>query len=300
MGKASRIKGQRAAERTVTHEPAVPINWPDGHIGVEQTGDDEGECIVVTIHGTRHYLHSTTAQALSQKLEEQIVDWDEHAKANGAIGVLPGRSARSGNESQQFKSRTVAAELSRARELTKVMVRGALESLSYDGALTQDHLPFLGFVERAQAFHQGTLEMVEQGNPLAAATLLRSFAENLAVVYYIEKNPSEFDKLRPGAEQDLPMGKVVAAAQQNLPGFKDLYKRLSAMAHPSGAGAFQTLDVGEDGHFTWQSSPTFRSPDEARTILRWLEEIRELTGRVIQETAKQFDAAARARETTVS
>jgi len=88
MGKASRVKSQRVAVVTVTHEPPVPQNWPDGHVSVELTGDDEGECMVLTIHGVRHYLHSTTAYELSKKLSGRIEEWDVYAKSQGASGVL--------------------------------------------------------------------------------------------------------------------------------------------------------------------------------------------------------------------
>jgi hypothetical protein len=71
-----------------THEPDEPLNWPDGHVNVELTGDDRDECIAVTIHGVRHYLHSTTAQALSEKLIGRIQKWDTYAKSQGAPGVL--------------------------------------------------------------------------------------------------------------------------------------------------------------------------------------------------------------------
>ena len=74
-----------------THEPSEPINWPDGHvsvvrepkavssldrvklaeIAVSMTGMDEDECIVVGLAGHRHFLHSTTARALSDKLVKQ-------------------------------------------------------------------------------------------------------------------------------------------------------------------------------------------------------------------------------------
>lgn len=47
---------------TETHEPAVPQNWPDDHVGVIVTGDDRQECLEVTIHGVRHYPHSTTGE----------------------------------------------------------------------------------------------------------------------------------------------------------------------------------------------------------------------------------------------
>lgn len=198
--------------------------------------------------------------------------------------------------SRVFNAQHIADELEEARAAAKVMVRGALGALGAGRGFTLNHLPFLAFVERAQAFHQGVVAMVEAGNPLAAATLLRSFAENLAVVFYVERHPHEFHKLHPGAAQGLPMGRVVAAAQRRLPGFKQLYDHLSSMAHPSGAGAYQTFEVEDDGKFQWQSNPTFRSIDDARQFLKWLEEIRELTSSVILETASAIRNAEEERK----
>lgn len=48
MGKASRLKAERQQIKVirepvaVTHEPEVPNNWPDGHVGVALTGDNQG------------------------------------------------------------------------------------------------------------------------------------------------------------------------------------------------------------------------------------------------------------------
>ncbi len=66
-----------------THEPAIPQNWPDGHVAVALTGDDEDECIEVTIHGVKHYLHSTTARELSNMLASRIDEWNGIASESG-------------------------------------------------------------------------------------------------------------------------------------------------------------------------------------------------------------------------
>lgn len=93
MGKASRLKSERQQVKVIrepvseTHEPPVPQNWPHGHVGVTLTGNDQEECIEVTIHGVRHYLHSTTAQELSKMLSSRIDEWNETALAGGAPGV---------------------------------------------------------------------------------------------------------------------------------------------------------------------------------------------------------------------
>jgi hypothetical protein len=82
-------RGKKPAKILIreTHEPAVPQNWPDGHVAVELTGAEEAECIEVTIHDVRHYLHSTTARELSNMLLTRIEEWNEIARMGGAPGV---------------------------------------------------------------------------------------------------------------------------------------------------------------------------------------------------------------------
>ena len=63
-----------------THEPDVPINWPDGYVSSKMTGDDDDECIIVEIHGVMHYLHSTTARALQESLGKTLDEWNEFAR----------------------------------------------------------------------------------------------------------------------------------------------------------------------------------------------------------------------------
>jgi hypothetical protein len=89
MGKASRLKRQRSTVQPIgeTHEPQIPRNWPHGHVGVELTGDDQGECIEITVHGVKHYLHSTTARELSNMLLGKIDEWNSTAKAAGVPTV---------------------------------------------------------------------------------------------------------------------------------------------------------------------------------------------------------------------
>jgi hypothetical protein len=82
-----RNKSARTVVVRETHEPTVPENWPDGHVAVTLTGDDVGECIEVTIHGVKHYLHSTTARELTNMLESNLTEWNKKAKAHGAPGV---------------------------------------------------------------------------------------------------------------------------------------------------------------------------------------------------------------------
>jgi hypothetical protein len=65
-----------SADVDETHEPDVPENWPNGHVSVALTSRDVDECIEVTIHGVKHYLHSTTARALSNMLLARLDEWN--------------------------------------------------------------------------------------------------------------------------------------------------------------------------------------------------------------------------------
>lgn len=288
MGKASRLRRERSSTVSETHEPTEPIDWPDGHVRVELTGPELSECIVVTIHGVQHHLHSTTAQALNDRLTGKIEEWDAFAKSQGAAGVLP-MSEEAPAGIGPFDARVLAEDLAHAKLNTRDMVRGTLGMFGPRGELTDAHFPLLGFVERAQAFSLGTIAMVEAGNPLGAATLLRSLAENLATAFYVTTRPSELPKLQPGAEHGLPIGKVIAAAEKSLPGFKSMYDNLSAMAHPAGGGAFHTLKVADDGTFTWQSHPTFKDVSQAKEMLSLLDDLGDLSAQVIKQTVGQFE-----------
>lgn len=285
MGKGSRLRRERTSE---THEPRPLRDWPDGHVRVDLANADRDESIIVTVHDMRHHLLSTTAQVLNERLAEKIKEWDRDAKARGADGLLPPEE-RHPRGMGPFDSQVIAGELAHARVKSRDMVRGTLRMFGPHGEVTRAHFPFLGFIERAQAFHLGVITMVESGNPLGAATLLRSFAENLAVVFYVNAHPAEFEKLQPNAQHGFPMGRVIAEAEKNLPGYQSMYKNLSSMAHPSGAGAFQTLRVGEDRSFTWQSHPTFKDVADAREILKLLDELGDLIAQVIRQTAQQFE-----------
>lgn len=96
MGKASWQKRDRARDAPpngvvqLTHEPAVPLNWPEGHVGVQITDIEESECIAVTVHGVRHMLHSTTARELQKMLSERLDEWNQRTATSRSREGLPG------------------------------------------------------------------------------------------------------------------------------------------------------------------------------------------------------------------
>jgi len=88
MGNKPKPRPPRPALIRETHEPEQPSsNWPIGHAWVALTDDTHGECIVVTIHDVKHYVHSTTARELSNMLLAKIDEWNVSAHRQGAPGV---------------------------------------------------------------------------------------------------------------------------------------------------------------------------------------------------------------------
>ncbi len=189
------------------------------------------------------------------------------------------------DRSEIFDPSIIADELEHARRSGRAMLDPRMKNFFVNG-LYADDLTFLHFVERCQAFHVGAVDLVERGNPLGAMTLLRSYVENIASVFWLAKRPEDIDKLRPGAKQRLPIGQIVAHANKSLPGLKAVYAHLSDAAHPSGAGGFHTMHVGDDRSFTWQSFPTFNDVADALQLLQWTEELCAVSARIITETVE--------------
>lgn len=198
-----------------------------------------------------------------------------------------------------FDATPIENELDAARKQARDMVRGALKMFGPRGELYESHFPLMGFIERAQAFSLGAIVMIEAGNPLSAATLLRSLAENLATAFYVTKRPEALAKLQPGAEHGLPVGQVIAAAEKSLPGFKKMYDELSSMAHPSGAGGFHTLRA-DGNEITWQSHPRFKDASQAHDFLALLAALSHRSEQVITATVEQFALRDAAREGAAS
>lgn len=65
-----------------THEPLQPLpNYPESHVRLEDVFfEDCAECVKITIHGTEHYLHRTTAFALYEQLQQYFKNLSDDDK----------------------------------------------------------------------------------------------------------------------------------------------------------------------------------------------------------------------------
>jgi hypothetical protein len=51
------------------------------------TGDDEFECVVVTVHGVKHYVHASTARELQLMLEGTLKEYNAGCEELGVPQV---------------------------------------------------------------------------------------------------------------------------------------------------------------------------------------------------------------------
>ena len=65
-----------------THEPLEPLpDFPYSHVKVEDTlEEDVDECLAITIHENKHYLHQTTALSLYEQLKQYFKGLPEVSK----------------------------------------------------------------------------------------------------------------------------------------------------------------------------------------------------------------------------
>lgn len=140
-------------------------------------------------------------------------------------------------------------------------------------------------LNRAQSFHEGALDAVRRDNPFAAFTLLRSYAENAAVLVRILDNPTDFRRLYPGAarESKLRIGQITGAASTRFGEFKNIYDQLSKHAHPDPATAFAGWAGGEGDELSWSSVPHFKTEDDAMMACVWLIELAQANGQLWRE-----------------
>ncbi|MAO80113.1 MAG: hypothetical protein CMH82_05505 [Nocardioides sp.] len=150
------------------------------------------------------------------------------------------------------------------------------------GGLTAISFGLMTLLTKAQAFHSGACAMIREDNPYASYALIRSYAENAAALHYMANVKGAIDRYALGADKkrNAPpkVGVLVDYAKRNgLPGFRDLYDRLSEYTHPD-AAAFSAghRAHGETGHFQWSSAPHFKTDEGKRWAALWLMELTDV------------------------
>ena len=156
-----------------------------------------------------------------------------------------------------------------------------------------EHLVFSGFLARAQGLHEGAVAAISAGNPYAAFTLLRAYAENAAAILYVKDHPAELEKFwRDLRGPGVKIEKITSHAMSRFGGFKGIYSDLSKYADPQALSLLASNRVIEGGVIQWSSAPAFKSDHDAVMACVWVVELAEATSHLLVEFAAQFGLLA--------
>ncbi|HEY4268895.1 MAG TPA: hypothetical protein VGM94_11960 [Galbitalea sp.] len=148
-------------------------------------------------------------------------------------------------------------------------------------------MSLMSVLTRAHAFHEGAVDALRSDNPFAAFTLLRSYAENAALLVWLKHHPDDLNRLYPQAPPDarFAIGKLLNFAQARLLGFSGVYEQLSGFAHPSAATAMTPWRAaGEDNRkVNWTSAPAFKNDGDFMIAGMWAVELAEANGHLWAE-----------------
>lgn len=173
-----------------------------------------------------------------------------------------------------------------ARELILAAARTVMRS----GEITEMHLVFWGMVTRLLSFHEAAVSACVATNPHAAYTLIRANAEQCAALTYAIDHPDKAERLwRDPQGHGVPIGRMTSHAGRSgrMINFLPLYDQLSKYAHPSQIAHYAGMrpDDDDDGAFTWQSAPRFKSDDEVLAAYGWIFELAEAGAELLVEFA---------------
>jgi hypothetical protein len=176
---------------------------------------------------------------------------------------------------------------SKAAEAREAILEPARQVLAVQRNITPTVIVFQGFIARARALHESSLDAIEAGNPVAAFTLLRAHAENAAGVLYAKDNPQRLGSFwgAPGTHS-VKIGVITNHAKSRFAGFSGLYSQLSEFAHPGVKGIVVSSKMTDEQTLSWQSAPRFRRERDALTAFGWLVELGEASHHLLFEFAE--------------
>jgi hypothetical protein len=175
-----------------------------------------------------------------------------------------------------------------AKAAWRLLIDAGREGLSSADDYATAHVVFSGLLARAQGLHEGTVAATDAGNPHAAFTLLRAYAENTAAILYVKDHPAQLDSF--WRELDGPgvkIGRITPYAMSRLAGFKDVYSDLSKYAHPQALSILASSRVA-GREVLWSSAPSFRSEREQILAYAWSVELAEASSHLLVEFATRF------------
>jgi hypothetical protein len=149
---------------------------------------------------------------------------------------------------------------------------------------------FQGFVARAQCLHEASVQAIDAGNPHAAFTLLRAYAENAAAVLYAKDHPTLVGHWWDPDGHGIKVGKITNYAASRFGGFKGIYDQLSKFAHPQAIGLLASSRITNEQEATmqWSSAPHFKKAEDQLTAYAWAVELADASRHLLFEFAQTY------------
>jgi hypothetical protein len=244
---------------------------------------------------------------------EQLNEWDENERAWKQLETWRGTEQRTpaaapitdptAGESlpdwiMQLGITGKVTGLDRARGSRNALISAGSSVLGQASDFNAEHVVFSGFLARAQGLHEGTVAAISAGNPHAAFTLLRAYAENAASILYAKEHPAELEMFwRDVDGPGVPIEEIMNYAMSRFDGFEDVYTQLSRYAGPHALSLIASHRIAEDRVIQWSSAPAFKSDHDAVIACAWVVEIAEATSHLLLEFASELGLVPR-RSTT--
>ena len=189
-----------------------------------------------------------------------------------------------------------ATGIEKAEAARLKMIDRAFQAFGQQTNLNVPKMTLLSMMTRAQAFHDGAIEAAKSDNPFATFTLLRSYAENAAMLIWIGTKQGELRRLYPDAPVELKfsIGKLVAHAERDSAGFRGIYEQLSRFTHPGSSTAFSGFRMtGQKPLAIVSSRPSFKNDDDFMLACVWPIELAEANGALWAKSwSRYFGATA--------
>lgn len=155
-----------------------------------------------------------------------------------------------------------ATGIEHARASRQLLQKAAWNALNRTYQLQTSHFLVMGLATRAAGLHDGAVLALENDNPFAAYTTLRSYAENAAALLYATDHPRQLDRiLGLGNADPIPAGRITRYAERGskrFGTFEGVYRDLSQFAHPMSRSIFASAKRDGDNGFKWSLQPAFK------------------------------------------
>jgi hypothetical protein len=174
---------------------------------------------------------------------------------------------------------------------------GAVEASEH---LSSDLAFVLSAISRSRALHEAIVREIGYDNPQAVFTLMRQFAETVALIRYTADHPHYFDTVVRDP-QDLEPGMLKHRSTQSLINhmdsmyslqFKPVYTQLCDMSHFGATAVWNShrLESQEEFRTSWSSSPRWRTDQECLVACAQLLELSEEMEQALKSLVQAYHA----------